>query len=491
MSLFHHPIAFLMILVFCVSCFPEEQPHEEEAKKCVPAGCSDRCGEVEDCGDIVDCGPCLDEEKYAQFTDVVDVYIDTLFSRTFVQAVVPVDQQELTAEAHSIIRSYFASEAGLVAAIRHVMLASRIGHLAFWEGSSYTCSVFDAGDGGLSLLGACAVPYQDDFVITQVTPTNVLGLSPGDRIVGIDDDTGEDMYDYSLQLPVCGVGAASDQARREEAARSLFSALPPGVELTVVDVDGNQRIQTVPQQQTDRIYCRDPLGRDTNFAANAYTRDDGVAVIHLPGFAPVGGWGTGDPYAAIAVFQEEIHGFFELVKDAPALIWDVRSNTGGASPIGFAIAAGMPGARSTPLARCSTRIPDSDPPDYWYQGPDYDLEPGSEFDFSGPVAVLIDGRSISAADYFARAVKLGTDALLVGTPSAGAYGGSGQYEVISQQPHLVAGLDPYRCNDLNGEPLETHSVHPDLLVEYLPEDLAAGVDTVMEAAAAALLDALP
>ena len=51
------------------------------------------------------------------------------------------------------------------------------------------------------------------------------------------------------------------------------------------------------------------------------------------------------------------------------------------------------------------------------------------------------------------------------------------------------GIEAYlsRCSDTNGAPLEDRSVQPDLIVEYEPADLAAGIDTVLEAVATALL----
>jgi len=381
-----------------------------------------------------------------------------------------------------------ASDADLVSALRHAEHAMRIGHLSFWERDQYTCSgLAGAGDSTESTLGACAVPRGQDFLVTATLPGNALGLHPGDLIEAVDGRTGAAMYDLVLDQPACGAGTASDQARREEAARSLFSALPAGTPLSVRALDGTETTVSVPAQQNDRLWCGDPLGRNTNFVARAHRRSDGVAVIDLPSFAPPDGFTDENWEAEMAVFQREIQDVFTTVSDAPALIWDVRSNLGGASPVAFAIAAGMPGARPMPIARCSTRIAGTDPPAYRHAGPDYDLVPGSEFDYAGRVAILIDGRTLSAGDYFALAVKTATDALVVGTPSSGAFGGIGNVVDIATDPNLVVGYDPYRCDDVSGQPLETHGTEPDLRVEYDPTDIAAGVDTVLEAAAAALL----
>jgi C-terminal processing protease CtpA/Prc len=197
---------------------------------------------------------------------------------------------------------------------------------------------------------------------------------------------------------------------------------------------------------------------------------------------------TSDIDAYMAALTDIYAAEFDKVReDAVAVVWDVRGNIGGASPVGFAIAGGMPGAHEVAIARCTTKVPGSSPPEFYELGPDYDLTPDPRFAFEGPVAVLIDGLAISAADYFARAVRLGTDALLVGRPSAGAYGGGGAYESLYEPLGLIAAYDPYRCNDVDGRALETHSVEPDVWVEYAPADVAAGRDTVLETAVARLL----
>ncbi len=123
-------------------------------------------------------------------------------------------------------------------------------------------------------------------------------------------------------------------------------------------------------------------------------------------------------------------------------------------------------------------------------GPDYDLAPDANepFAFDGPTALLTDGRSISAGDYFALAVARGTDVPIYGRPSAGAYGGGGQTTSINDARGLGLGFDPFRCNVPDtGEALETQAVVPDVFVEYAPEDLAIGRDTVLETAVEALL----
>jgi C-terminal processing protease CtpA/Prc len=170
------------------------------------------------------------------------------------------------------------------------------------------------------------------------------------------------------------------------------------------------------------------------------------------------------------------------------MVWDARSNGGGITLVGLAIVAGMPGAQAMGISYCQSRIPGSNPPAFSSQSyAHYQVTPGGPFAYTGKVAVLIDGLDYSAADYFPYAVSQATSALLVGTPTAGAYGASSVEIEFAGPPWLGASLDLNRCVDATGAPLEGRAVEPHLQVEYDPADLAAGVDTVLEAAVAALL----
>ena len=322
----------------------DEDEDETGETDCEPRVCAaDACGVLDDgCGGSIECGPCIDEERLEALGEYVDAYVAEMIARSFPTDVTDYQAAELSAETRDILREHRASDAGFVAALRHALLESRIGHAAIYEGTSFTCTdIPGAGDGSVSMLGACAVPHPDGMLVSQVAEGNPLGLLPGDLVVSADGNEDDALVSWSLARPVCGGGAASDQARREEAARSFFSALPAETELVVQGPDGDTRTVTVPATQRDWLYCRDPLGRDTRIVAKSWVRDDGIAVIHLPAFTPPGGFDpNGDVMAQIQAFEDAIFAEFEKVRDADALIWDVRSNLGGASPVGFSIAAG-------------------------------------------------------------------------------------------------------------------------------------------------------
>jgi C-terminal processing protease CtpA/Prc len=185
-----------------------------------------------------------------------------------------------------------------------------------------------------------------------------------------------------------------------------------------------------------------------------------------------------------AAYQAEVVKTFETVKMAPAIVWDARGNLGGFTPVALAIVSGFATARATDLSYCKTRIPDSSPPtfdDDRYAA--YRIEPGGPFAYGGKVAVLTDGLAYSAGDYFPRAVARASDAPVVGSPSSGSYGGGAIRISVDGPPPLSVGVDPTGCFDAaTDEPLEGAPLAPTEEVEYAPNDLAKGVDTVLERA---------
>lgn len=469
-----------------------------EDMSCPAPSCEGVCGtQTSACGATAECEPCIDEARFEELAAWADDYISTLIAKSYPQALVPdFTLAQISMEAREILRDYAASDAGFIAALRHITWRSRVGHTFIYDAQDFTCAdINGAGDSSISRLGACAVAHNDGFIVTFVGDENPLGLSKGDMIVAAEGNTSEDLISYSLARPVCEGGAASEQALAENAARSFFSALPEGITLRVRDPQGTLRDVITPAPLDDPaqwLSCFEPLGRAQNFVAQSRVRPDGVAVIRLTRFTPLNGFDLQqDIQLQIDALKQELKAEFDKVKTADAIIWDVRSNPGGASPVGFSIVEGMPGAKAVGIARCSTRVAHTDPPRYNYFGPNYNLEPQTLFGFDGPVALLIDGRTFSAGDYFALAASLGSDALIVGTQTAGAYGGSGPSEDLPGTFGLTLGLDPFRCNDLDGNPLEMRGTLPDVWVDYDPIDLSQGVDTLEEEAAALLLNTLP
>lgn len=107
------------------------------------------------------------------------------------------------------------------------------------------------------------------------------------------------------------------------------------------------------------------------------------------------------------------------------------------------------------------------------------LGPDQEINIQKPVAVLISGMSVSAADHFAYLMKQIPTARLFGLPTCGAFG---NISVVSKQSDPFSMLVTWsQVSDQNGM-MQGRSVQPHELIRPTLEDLLGGEDTVMQAA---------
>ncbi|RYE82026.1 MAG: hypothetical protein EOO75_21325, partial [Myxococcales bacterium] len=317
-------------------------------------------------------------------------------------------------------------------AMRAVFLAIPQGHQSLQVTAPAACAGLGLGYVNHSRLGVCGRPHPEGLVVTFAQGDNGLGLQAGDVVLGADDAAGPELLDRSSRRPFCSdFSSPTDHHRRETAAASFFGQVPAGTVLRVRRGTAAPFDVEVPAGSTPQLLsCQDPLGRAIDFDARAEVRPDGVAVIRLPRFYPLDGGPpptTGaEQEAFIAAFQAKVQAAFDQVKSAPAIVWDVRGNYGGITQVGLAIVAGMPGAQGGDLSSCRARIPKTSPPKFYApKYAEYKVTPGGSFAYGGKVAVVSDGLDYSAADYFALAVTTFTDVPLVGSATAGAYGGSG------------------------------------------------------------------
>ena len=359
-------------------------------------------------------------------------------------------------------------------AIRTVSLAYPDGHL--FLGPENSCGTSANPYGSTSVVGACAQPYGAHAIVTHVTSTNPLGLTPGDQIVGINGKRNADMMRVALEQPLCASSSASLSNARYIAATSLFAFVQMGTKVEIQHLNGSVETKTI-LELSPIISCQDTYGRIGNFAARGGLRPDGVGVIRLVSL-----------YKQAATFEEadallhdEIDAAFAIVKNAPTLIWDLRANAGGSSLVGLEIVAGMNSVTAgTSVAAYDYRTPGTST----YESPYvYKIPSSVRYRYTGKVAVLIDGLTTSAGDYTALAAKrFGIP--LVGAPTSASYGGGVSNVLVGRDPSVIAGVNQYRGLTVLGEAMEGKSVFPDVALDLSPTDLAAGRDTVMEAAIA-------
>ena len=399
------------------------------------------------------------------------------------------DYDAITREGRLAIAKGEDTDEVYLGALRRAFLAIPQGHQGLYLKSG--CGKIIPFE-STSRFGVCGRPFGDALVVTVAKEGNRLGLKKGDRIVEVDGVTGPRLLEEAALRPTCSASAPSASYRRTSGAASFFGTVPAGAKLVVENPKGERRTVVVPNESDPSTSCTEPLGRDTRFVAKSEILADGTAVIRLPSFVPFDVQfptsGTQEDFDAYrTAFQGRIQTEFDKVKSAPRLIWDLRSNGGGLTQVGLAIASGMPGAKAGPLTHCVARIAKSDPPRFdTTPYAEYALTPGGDFAYAGKVAVLIDGFDYSAADYFPYVVKNATSALLVGSPTAGAYGASSGSFEIPQSPAVTVTYDVNKCTTMDDTPLEGKSVEPHVFVEYDPASLAEGRDGVLEKAVEAL-----
>lgn len=305
-----------------------------------------------------------------------------------------------------------------------------------------------------SRFGVCGRPSSGGIAVTFAQPSNKLGLKTGDVVVKVGEDSGDDIFEASYLRPVCGGIFPAKSGRRYAGAASFFGNVPAGMKLSVRGPSGATREVTVPTEadakETD---CTDPFSRSRAVYAEAKTRPDGVAVIRLPSFVPFDKevpTDTSEFDAFAAAYQAELVKVFDTVKTAPAIIWDTRGNTGGLTKVGLAIVSGFASARATQLSYCRTRSPGSSPPSFEHDRYAlYDVAPAptGPFAYAGKVAVVADGLGYSAGDYFPFAVAKASGVPVIGSASAGAFGGGNGPIELDGPPKLSANYDPTACFD--------------------------------------------
>jgi hypothetical protein len=364
------------------------------------------------------------------------------------------------------------------------------GHQALFSNDASVCGKTIANQ-HTSRFGVCGRPSKDGLAVVTATAGNKLGLAKGDVVLRAGDDEGEAIYEAAFRRPTCGNTFPAASGRRTSGAASFFGVVPSGTKLTVRSPSGATREVMVPAE-SDSVptSCYEVFGRSRALVAEATVRPDGVAVIRLPSFFPYDKPfpNTTDPDVIqqfIDEYQARVVAVFDTVKTAPGIIWDVRANGGGISKVGLAIVGGFTSARATSVSYCQYRqrsgalLPD--------RYAIYDVTVGGPFAYAGKVAVVSDGLAYSAGDYFPYAVVRASDAPLVGSGSAGAFGAAGGNLNVAGPPALTAVYDANRCFDATtNAPLEGSPSAPTISVDYDPADLAAGKDTLIERAVTAL-----
>ncbi len=170
----------------------------------------------------------------------------------------------------------------------------------------------------------------------------------------------------------------------------------------------------------------------------------------------------------------------DLLQDRQGVIVDLRHNPGGDFTNGFPFAGRFADERRLAFTTLTKTGPGRGA---LGQRVEWHVEPGGPFQYQGPVVVLTNGFTNSAAERTLLAFRALPSVTVVGSRSAGNHGEKVGSELsngwrYTYVPQLVVAAD--------GTSYEGAGVPPDIEVANLPSEVGAGIDRQLEAALVAL-----
>ncbi len=307
-------------------------------------------------------------------------------------------------------------------------------------------------------------PLQGKAIVVAVGKRDDIDkarLGPGDEITHVDDRPvqevlEQDIYPYTM--------AGSPQGRDNQAyPRLLEGPMESQVTLRIRRLDGTEddvKIARDPRCETDwRPASRPPF---------EYKELRGkIAYVYLGSFAD---------RKTVIQFDE----VFDDIRKAQGLIIDVRDNGGGSSDIGYDV-IGRLTDRTLETSRWKTRkyMPAFrawGEEEEWYEGTHDPVQPRGDDPFLGPVVVLTNVGTVSAAEDFLVPLHASGRATLVGGRTAGTTG----QPLIIKFPGGAAAICTKWDSYPDGREFVGVGVIPDVEIYPTPQDIASGRDAVLE-----------
>ncbi len=349
-----------------------------------------------------------------------------------------------------------------------------------------------------STLGACVTALADDnLLVYRVHPDNPAALEPGDIIIGYNGKPWRELLTEidRWKIPVCGRAAgaarAEDHIRMNSAMNNahLFKTLEilrlASGKVESISTDGllsdSSTVLCTEQMAIDGIGfpCND---WDTCLGVGYYGEDNASWGI-LPG--------TNIGYIYLYSWLPNLERAFATAVtelfDTDGLIIDQRFNFGGQSSNSYEALSLLLRDSVEDVMNCVRR--DETVSDITaleiHPGKWRDLVADPETFYDRPIAVLQGPHAISAGDMVPYYLRYHPRTKHFGMLTNGTFGGSHTYwnpDPIIED--LSVGMSTVICVDSNEEPLQGADIAPDVEVWLEQDDVAAGIDTVVETALA-------
>jgi len=320
---------------------------------------------------------------------------------------------------------------------------------------------------GSTNTGVCFVEGEAGAILAnRVTNAATMDIGLGDRLLAVDGRPVERLLtDFAAQPRCLYVGSTPEMTRADRVQTLGWRAADESM-MTVERPDG--RIAEVPVELAGpptRCDTRTPPPVQRLPGGLEWARLDGdVGYVWFPFFGSFNEEGR----LVEQPLQGELRRVLSENRDIEALVIDLRANGGGYPAIYFDLASW--------LFQEPTRL---------FEGgfsrgglQPVEVSPDRDLQLDVPVAVLVDARSFSAADFTAQWLIQTGRARSFGQPSGGGFGSSGIYT----QADVIVAVNDYLAVGLDGAFLEGNPPPVDVVVWPRASDLAAGRDTVLEAA---------
>jgi len=316
-------------------------------------------------------------------------------------------------------------------------------HTRYWD---------DILNKGAKTLGFSWVVLNGQWVVTN---TSIDGLKRGDVVAKINGKPVDAVYsEYSKYM-----NASGERARLNAAPYWLPLFVPDSYSLEFIDERGK-----INELKVDRTKLA--IRSEKRKTEGDWIEKNKIAYIKIPSF--------GEPH-----FENDALELVKRYKKAPALIIDVRGNTGGSTP-GKLIQALMDRPyrwyeESTPMILASFREDFYD--SQFLKRSDYNKAENTIF--TGKLVILIDRMTGSAAEDFVVSFKDNGRATLMGEKT---HGSTGQPYIYDFGDGIKIFVGAKRAYMPDGSRFEGVGIAPDVEIKLEKIDLRKGKDKIFDMA---------